>query len=153
MDWGRSGDRRTRPRPPGPRAGVLSFALALVVSGILLVVPIGTTSSTVCSVRSTPALPVSIPGTPMCSSRVTHPSLVDDQGWGVAVPLAIPVAVAGFPLALARTRARKAAAIVAACLLMAVAILGAASVGIFYLPSAVAMIVAATHRPRSAVPA
>ena len=151
MDEERSGAGETRPRPPGARAGALSFVLALVVSVILLFVPIGTTTSTVCSVRPTPALTGGAPGSPACISRVTHPSLLDDQGWGVAVPLSIPVLVAGLPLAVVRTRAWRPAAIAAACLLMAFAILGAASVGIFYLPSGVAMIVAASHRTRSTV--
>jgi hypothetical protein len=145
-----SGAQETRPRSPGARVGAVSFVLALVASVILLVVPTGTSMSSVCSVRPAP-VPGGAQASPTCISRVTHPSLVDDQGWGVVVPLSIPVVVAGIPMALARTRAWRPAAITAACLLTAFAILGAASVGIFYLPSAVAMIVAASQRTRSTV--
>ncbi len=145
-----SGARKTRPRSPGARAGAVSLVLALMASVILLVVPTGTSVSSVCSVGP-PPVPGGAQASPTCISRVTHTSLVDDQGWGVAVPLSIPVVVAGIPLALAGTRAWRPAAIAAACLLMAFAILGAASVGIFYLPSAVAMIVAASRRTRSTV--
>jgi hypothetical protein len=153
MDEERSEARETRPRRPGARAAALSLFLALLVSVLLLVVPTGTTTSTFCSVRPTTALSGGASGSPTCASRVTHPSLVDDQGWGVAVPLSIPVVVAFVPWALARTRAWRPAVIAAAALMMTFAILGAASVGIFYLPSAVAMVVAASRRTRFSVAA
>jgi hypothetical protein len=140
------GQRGDRSKGTGARPAALSFALALVASLILLFVPTGTTSSSFCSVAPAPTSPGGTPGSPTCTSSETHPSLVDEQGWGVAIPLSIPVVVAGIPVAVTKTRARRPASIAATSLLLAFTILGAASVGIFYLPSAVAMIVAASHR-------
>jgi len=70
-------------------------------------------------------------------------TLVQSDGWGVLVPLSIPVVIAGVPLALSRTRWRRGALVAASVLLVIFVVLGAASVGLFYLPAAVATVAAA----------
>jgi hypothetical protein len=119
------------------RAAVASFFLAAVASLALLFAPTGT-SETACSPSEA------------CHPRVTHPSLLQSQGWGVAVPLSAPVAVAGVAAALRRTRAGRPAAVAAGVLLSGFVLLGALSVGLFYLPCAVAMFVGAGPAVRGA---
>jgi hypothetical protein len=134
-------------RPTGSRAVVVSFALALGASVALLFVPSGTEVSA-CLAPATGAS-ASAP-TPACRTSVSHPSLLDVEGPRVLVPLAIPVAVAGLALGLRRSRISRAAAIAAGCLLFAFVVLGAFSIGVFYMPSAVAMFVGS--RASSSVP-
>ena len=81
-------------------------------------------------------------------TRVTHPSLLETQGWSVAVPLSVPVLLAAGGLLAARYRTRP-VLILAAVLLGAFVVLGALSVGVFYLPAEVAIIVAGVKEHRS----
>jgi hypothetical protein len=123
------------------RAAVASLLLVVVASLVLLFAPTGT-SETGCSPSG------------VCRPRVAHPSLVDVQGWGVAVPLSVPVAVVGVAVALRRTRVGRTAAVAAGVLLSGFVLLSALSVGVFYLPGAVAMFVSAGRPVRRAeVPA
>lgn len=83
------------------------------------------------------------------SSETVTPSdktLVDQLGYRIAVILAIPAFIAAIPLFLRRTRARKLSQGLAAGLLVIGVMLGAASVGMFYIPSALAMVAAAARR-------
>jgi hypothetical protein len=73
---------------------------------------------------------------------VRHISLVDDQGISVLVPLAIPVV-----LAIAGTLGRsRTACVISALLLWAFCVLGLASIGMFFIPVALLMTVAAVRR-------
>lgn len=133
------------------RAALVGLLLALVASLVLLFAPTGTSVSA-CSrtVNGSPNVrsqPVQQP----CGTRVSHPSLVQSQGWGVAIPLAVPVAIAAAGLAVQRTRLRRPGSIVAGILLSILVVLGAFSIGIFYLPAAVAMFLAADQRRVAAV--
>jgi hypothetical protein len=75
--------------------------------------------------------------------------LVGDEEWWTIWLLFVPVPVAGLPLVIAEGRARQIARIVAAILLLAWCVVALASVGLFYLPAAAAMITAAVRGRRS----
>jgi hypothetical protein len=127
-----------RPRQRG-RAMLLLAPLLLAVATaiVLLVVPTGRQESCF----------VGIGGETSCSSRST--TLPESDGWDVLAVLAIPVVIAGAPLMLGSTRLRRPALVVSSVLLLAFAALGAASIGLFYLPAAAAMVIAAVLDARS----
>jgi hypothetical protein len=75
--------------------------------------------------------------------------LVGDEEWWTISLLFVPAAIAVFPLVFAVRRPRQIARIVAAILLVAWCVIAAASVGLFYLPAAVAMMTAAVRGRRS----
>jgi hypothetical protein len=127
-----------RPRQRG-RAMLLLAPLLLAVATaiVLLVVPTGRQESCF----------VGIGGETSCSSRST--TLPESDGWDVLAVLAIPVVIAGAPLMLGSTRLRRPALVVSSLLLLAFAVLGAASIGLFYLPAAAAMVIAAVLDARS----
>jgi thiol:disulfide interchange protein len=77
-------------------------------------------------------------------------TLVQSQNRRLLMPLAVPVALAGVPLAFRRTRWSRGALIVAGALLLVFVVLSLPSIGIFYLPATVAMIAAATASGRRA---
>jgi hypothetical protein len=82
------------------------------------------------------------PGSAGTADVVRHISLVDDQGISMLVPLAIPVVVA-----LAGTLGRsRTARVISAVLLWAFCVLGLASIGMFFIPAALLMTVAAARR-------
>jgi hypothetical protein len=111
--------------------------LAVATAIVLLVVPTGRQESCF----------VGIGGETSCSSRST--TLPESDGWDVLAVLAIPVVIAGAPLMLGSTRLRRPALVVSSLLLLAFAALGAASIGLFYLPAAAAMVIAALLDARS----
>jgi hypothetical protein len=111
--------------------------LAVATAVVLLVVPTGRQESCF----------VGIGGETSCSSRPT--TLPESDGWDVLAVLAIPVVIAGAPLMLGSTRLRRPALVVSSLLLLAFAALGAASIGLFYLPAAAAMVIAAVLDARS----
>ena len=121
---------------PGARLAQVSFALAVVASVVLLVAPLGT------SVESVPA------GQSPETTNVSHHSLLDSEGWTVAIVLAIPVVVSGFPVLIGSRRGSRPARIASAVLLSAFVLVGLLSIGIFYLPVAATMVAsAATSSP------
>jgi hypothetical protein len=127
---------RSRQRP---RVMLLLAPLLLAVATaiVLLVVPTGRQESCF----------VGIGGETSCSSRST--TLPESDGWDVLAVLAIPVVLAGAPLMLGSTRLRRPALVVSSLLLLVFAALGAASIGLFYLPAAAAMVIAAVLDARS----
>lgn len=112
----------------------ISFALGLIASLILLFAPLGTKGE---AVRIGSAE----------RGTVTHESLVEHEGWWVAGLVAIPVAVGAVPLVV-RRRFALSARIASATLLGAFVVLGIFSVGLFFLPAWVAMVVAAASSGR-----
>lgn len=92
----------------------------------------------------------SLPGEPPGETR--HATLLAWEGPGILLALLVPVLVAAVPLALGRTRWRGASRAIAAVLLSAGVLVGIASIGLFYLPSAVVMVAAATRGERLAAP-
>ncbi len=105
----------------------LSFFLAIVASGGLCLAPTAATLST--------------PG----PIGTRHVNLLESQGWSVTIPLAIPILLAAFPLAPLPERLNAAARVVSGTLLSCFVMLGLPSIGIFYAPSAVVMIIAAVR--------
>ncbi len=118
--------------PLAPRLVFFTPLLLAVVTAVaLLVVPTGREES----------VSVSSSGETTRSSRST--TLVQSDGWGALVPLAIPVLLAGVPPAFRRSRWRGVALAAASVLLLAFVVLSAASIGLFYLPVAGTMVAAA----------
>jgi hypothetical protein len=117
---------------------LLPLLLAVVATGALLVIPALREER----VSSNPS------GGTIRSTQST--TLVQSQGRRMLVPLAIPVALAGVPLAFGRTRWRREALIAAGALLVIFVVLSLPSIGLFYLPAMVAMIAAATVSGRPA---
>jgi hypothetical protein len=118
------------------RKVLISFSLAVLASVSSLVAPVYAGLSQ----RETPVQDTSSPlqsQTPIHSGPFAR--LAEINGAGTYFVLAIPVALAGLPL-LFRSRAIR---ILSAALIMAWVIVGAASIGLFYLPSAVMMVWAA----------
>ena len=74
--------------------------------------------------------------------QVRRATLSSVNGPSVSYLLAIPVIIAGVPLLLRFRTAR----IISAVLLMSFAVIGAASIGLFYVPSAIMMILAASEK-------
>jgi hypothetical protein len=126
---------------PGWRLAQASFALALVASLVLLLAPLGS------SVEPVPT------DEEMSSVRMTHESLLQQEGWSVAVPLTIPVWISGAAVLSGRTGWGRPVRTVAAFLLCAFVVVGLFSIGIFYLPAAGAMVGAAVRsKPLEATP-
>jgi hypothetical protein len=129
----------------------MSFTLAVGVSIALLALP-ATTTETACfpvvagQVEGASPLPPE-----SCHPGVTHRSFLQEQGWGVVVPLSVPILISGIALSLAGTRFRRVAFITAASLLFGFFVLTGFSIGLFYLPSAIAMFVAALPEGNVAV--
>jgi len=122
-----------------------AFLLAVAASVVLLFAPLGTSVETTAPSRQGS----SSPEQPLRSEpEVSHVSLLEEQGWSVALPLSIPVILAGGGVVASAWRARR-WLIVMSVLLGAFVLLGALSVGIFYLPAEAAMIVAAVKEGRS----
>jgi hypothetical protein len=82
------------------------------------------------------------------TSLVMLLALLETEGWSVALPLSVPIAMTGAAVAAARVCARS-ALVMLAMLVGAGIVIGAASIGLFYLPAGVALIVAAVKAGRS----
>lgn len=78
------------------------------------------------------------------SIQVIRSSLLQHEGPSVLVPLSVPIAAAVLGLAGNRIFSRT-QTVAAAGLLVAFSMVGALSIGIYYLPSAIAMVVAAVR--------
>lgn len=132
-------------RRPSSIASALSLILALSASLFLALWP--------CSYEGVEATAVVSPGVglPQRASEavpVRHlcASLIDVNGPRVLTVLALPVGIAGVGVLLAHFGLRKALWLTAVLLLL-FCLIGAFSIGLFYLPSAVALLVAAAlHR-------
>jgi hypothetical protein len=66
-------------------------------------------------------------------------------GWTALIPMAVPILLALLPLLLRNPRARRRALAAAAIITGVLVVLGAASIGLFYLPGAIALAVAFGH--------
>jgi hypothetical protein len=120
-----------RPVPPW-----LPLLLAVAAGVALLVIPTAREET----VSSSPA-----GGTVRSARSMT---LVQSQGPYVLIPLAIPVLLAGIPLVFGWKRPRRVALTVAGLLLLIFVVLSLPSIGMFYLPAAVAMLAAAKFNGR-----
>jgi uncharacterized membrane protein YozB (DUF420 family) len=128
-----AGAVRSTRRPP--RAFV-PLLLAVAATVVLLVLPTGTED----------AVSLGPDGRVVHDTRST--TLLRSQGWTVLVVLAIPVILAAMP-PIPRGRERRRRAFVAAGALLCVFVgLSLPSVGLFYLPAAIAMVVGAVIEER-----
>lgn len=75
-------------------------------------------------------------------------TLIGDEAWWTIWLLFVPAAIAASPISISPGRGRQIARIVAAVLLVAWCLVALASVGLFYVPAAVAMIVGAIRGAR-----
>jgi hypothetical protein len=123
------------------RKVVISFFLVVLASVWGLVAPAytGTTAREVPVNRESS----SPPQTETPAHPVQTTTLAEANGPGTYFLLAIPVLVAGMPL-LFRSRAVR---ILSAVLLMGWAVIGVASIGLFYIPSAAVMVWSALGKP------
>jgi hypothetical protein len=121
-------------RRPAPL--FLPLLLAVVAAVALLVIPTAREET----VSSSPT-----GGTVRSGRSMT---LLQSQGPHVLIPLAIPVVLAGIPLAFGWKRPRRLALTAAGLLLLIFVVLSLASIGVFYLPAAVAMLAAAKFNGR-----
>lgn len=119
--------------PEERAAAIASLAFAVAASVLLLILPI----------YAGERLQVGPDGRSMATSLGSR-NLLDMMGWRVLVPLGLPVLFAAMPVALMRTVLRPALEAIAATFLVGFALMGAVSVGLYYLPSAIAIIVALT---------
>jgi len=117
------------------RATIAAIALALAAAAALLFVPFGT----ICTAE---ARPVGEPqAEPVCEPG---PTLMATEGPGVIGLLAIPAIHAAVPVAAGRRRPAQPLRAVSALLLTAFSIVGIFSVGLFFVPAALAMVMAAS---------
>jgi hypothetical protein len=72
----------------------------------------------------------------------SHESLVDSEGASVVLVLAVPVVLVALAVVAQSTRWRRAARIVSGSLLLLGCLLGAMSIGLPYLPAAIALLLA-----------
>lgn len=118
--------RSARPAPGGRNWVVAAVLLSAAVSTALLLLPSGT------------SITVSEDGT----AQTTRETLLENQGWTVIPVFVAPVLISAAPW-LAPVRLRRGATVVSAIVLTAGVALAIASVGLFYLPSVVLLVVAA----------
>ena len=108
-----------------------AFALMLAASLYLLFAPIGTSESS-----STTSTGVEV-------TEVTHPTLVENEGAGVVALLLIPPAIAAVPILAEQRRDRPGVRVAVAIVMLVLCFLGLLSIGIFYVPGTLALMVAA----------
>jgi len=87
------------------------------------------------------------PTVPPTSVRVTNESIFSTDGWRVLPAFAVPVVLAGVVMLLRRTRIRRPAMVAGMVMLFVFVVLGSLSIGIFYVPAAVLMAIAASRTP------
>ena len=114
---------------------MVALAWTLAAAAVLLVVPLGTSVS------------IDSSGT---STRSSY-SLLEGEGAGIVVVLAIPIVLALAGVIGAATD-RAWLATCAASLLVVAVLLGAASIGLFFVPAAIAVVIAARWTAAGATP-
>lgn len=120
----------------------ISLALAALASLLLLVLPTGS------YVRIEERIGADGERTRVAEQGRTR--LLETEGGVVAFALVVPVAIALLPAALSRRRVPRVVAAGAAALLLAFVAVTGFSIGLFYLPAALAMVAAAfAPAPRS----
>lgn len=131
--------------PPARRLDIVlalaGFGAALFASGSLIVLPSYTTVRV--SETSAPS------DAPPPVEEVTRQTLLEVNGPGVLLPLAVPVGLAGAPLAFPRSRWRRVIQAAAATLVATFVVVTGFSIGLAYLPSAILLFAAALMGPGS----
>ncbi|MDW5325219.1 hypothetical protein [Plantactinospora sp. KLBMP9567] len=123
------------PARPGIRWLLAAFLLAVAAGVLLLFLPVTTVLE---ATRDSGA------AHPMIGVREVRQPLVQAEGWGVVLLLLVPVLLCAMPLL--GTGAARFPLTVAAVLLLGLGVLvSLASLGLFYLPSLVLLVVAAVR--------
>jgi hypothetical protein len=125
--------RRT-PSPERPGWLLAAFALAVAASGALAFLPTTSEEYAVQTVSSSKGNEVR-----RVEGGTVHRTLLDSEGPSVLIPLAIPVGLTGVAAAVRRGRTARRVTLGATILLAAFCFLGAMSIGMFFVPAAVAM--------------
>lgn len=136
-------DREQMP-DSGVLAARMSLILAVVAAAAVLFLPLG---------RAVPSGPTA-PGEPAgASGQETSTTLLKQEGLVAVALVAFPVLVAALPMAGDRLRpGSRALRVVAAAALWLFVLVGLASIGWFFAPSAIAMTLAAVARRRATEP-
>lgn len=121
----------------GHRFAIAAFVLAVVLGLFVSFAPLGQT----CSVTGGP-------GRSSDQERCTTTSIFETDGAWVLFLVSVPIVLTLVPVLIRR----RAAAIVSAVLLWAICIIGVVSLGLFFMPSAVLITIAATRPFPSGVP-
>ena len=130
---------------PNRRGILLAAFLAAGASLLLLGLPVYATSTVIHSVGPS--------GNESSASASGTATLLEVNGPRGGLPLAIPVAIAVVPLLVPGTSRRRVAAYVCTGALVLFVILAGMSIGAFYAPSALAMVLAIAQEPwRRAAP-
>lgn len=111
----------------------VALVLAVAAALLLAIAPTGSSES------------VTTDSTGTVTESVSHTTLVQSQGPGVLIVLAIPVVLTLAPL-LVPPRLRRTVGLVCAVLLAALVILGALTIGIWFMPALIATLVASLGR-------
>jgi hypothetical protein len=119
------------------RWSVAAFVLALCASIALLVLPI-------CEQGSESSV-TDAAGEVTRASASTQETLLQADGFGWIAILAVPVVVTALPLLLSGNARIRTLRIIVAIVLLLILPIGYFTIGGFYLPSAVAMLIAATR--------
>jgi hypothetical protein len=119
--------------------GLAALGLALFTAGLLLILPAYTTAGDVMT-----------PGGKTISFGEGHATLAAVNGWRVLLPLLLPVALTAVPTAVSSWPLRRVVAERAAALLIVFLFLSAASVGLLFIPTLVAPLIALPAPPPAA---
>jgi hypothetical protein len=134
---GRSMKHRFQPTDTVSRpilAVAISLSLALLAAGTLALAPLRSSTKRIRVYNDS--------GVPQERVERTRSTLIDREGRQVLYILVAPAAVAAAALALSWTRYRRNVWIAASVALVAFVALSILSIGIFYVPSAIAMVIA-----------
>jgi MFS family permease len=123
-------------RDRGLVPAIAGLLLAIAASAFFAWYPAGSSTSTSSSISSTGVQSSTV-------VRRSSETLLAHEGPSVLIVLAIPVVLAVGAIVVARWRRRHGARIVIACLLLVGCMLGAMSVGLFYVPAAALLMVSA----------
>lgn len=133
-------------RDRGYAFAVAAFAAAVAAVGIVAFAPLMTTVETGFEREATPADQTEASTAPESLEERRSTSIAVSQGWGVVVRIAIPVLlVAAAPLVAPMGRRGRVLRLFSTILLFAGVVVGAMSVGIFLLPAAILMLIAAVR--------
>lgn len=133
-------------RDRGYAFAVAAFAAAVASVGIVAFAPLGTTVEERVEVEGPPANETGTSTAPEPIEERRSSSIAQEQGWAVVVRIAIPVLlVAAAPLLAPIGRRGRVLRLASTLLLFAGVVVGLMSVGIFLLPAAILMLIAAVR--------
>jgi hypothetical protein len=132
--------REGRPNPGSAARVVAAVSLALAITAAVALLFMSSGERCISRAGS------GQPETTVCSST----TLLESQGSGVIGILIVPVALAGVPVLAGRHRNARALRAICAAVLLGFVLLGLFSIGLFFVPSMLAMVVAASLEDRRA---